>query len=82
MEKGTWEMPGGEVAMDGVKPASSELQAAANGVPQRSIWALIFFNIPTNDLCTKGRRLLIKPAGGSKEKPVMAAVEYQTEELG
>lgn len=30
MEKGTWEnweMPGGKVAMDGVKPASSELQA-------------------------------------------------------
>lgn len=55
---------------------------AANGVPQRSIWALIFLNIPTNDLCTKGRRLLIKPAGDSEEKPVMAAVEYQTEELG
>lgn len=56
---------------------------AANGVPQRSIWALIFsLNIPTNDLCTKGRRLLIKPAGDSKQEPVVAAAEYQTEELG
>lgn len=55
---------------------------AANGVPQRSIWALIFLNISTNDLCTKGTRLLTKPAGDSKEKPAMAAVEYQTEETG
>lgn len=47
------------------QPALSCRQAA-NGVSQRYIWGLILLNISTNDLCTKGKRLLIKPVEGSK----------------
>lgn len=54
--------------MDSVKVASTKLQVAPNGASQRSIWGLILLNISTNDLCTKGRRLLIKPAEASEEE--------------
>lgn len=54
--------------MDSVRAASTKLQAAPNGASQRSIWGLILLNISTNDLCTKGRRLLIKPAEDSEEE--------------
>lgn len=41
---------------------------ATNGISQGSIWGLILLNISINDLCTKGKRLLIKPADDSKKE--------------
>ena len=51
-----------------LKQQALSCRRATNGVSQRSIWGLILLNISTNDLCTKGRRLLIKPADDSKEE--------------
>lgn len=51
-----------------LKKQAASCRQATNGVSQGSIWGLILLNISTNDLCTKGRILLIKPADDSKKE--------------